>query len=376
MNYYLMQQSHNVANIDINTQTGRISRINEIYSFERLPIFATEDNFNILTDFLNKWISRRSISRSRVDLPKILQNNRVKTPEALSLKTLGLSLSDQYWFRPEKTMYDWHTVNLYDNDFSQLDLLNISKINLSVPDSTLNGQLPKHWKIEGNARFLVKQSTFPFMQQAYNEVFASELLTQMGIPHVSYSVVEKEDMSYSVCPMFTDSNTEYVPARAILDICPKQSSENAYMHFMNCINALHIPVEQSQIDTMLAFDYLINNSDRHYGNFGFLRNAKTMRFIGIAPLFDHGNSMWFNNLNYDISCTRQPAKPFQNEQENQIKLAEKQRLKTGLVTENWLKEKMNEIYARNPRCDEKRCALFLKMVLARKNSLEISHASD
>ena len=376
MNYYLMQQNNGVANIDINTQTGKIIQINEIYSFKRLPIFTTEDNFNELKDSLNKWISHRSISESRKDLPKILQDNHVKTPEALSLKTLGLSLSDQYWFRPENTMYNWLDVNLYDNDFKQMKLLNTAESSLSASDSTLNGQLTKYWKIENNTRYLFKQSTFPFMQQAYNEVFASELLKKMRIPHVTYSIIEKGDMPYSVCPMFTDSHTEYVPAGAILDIQPKLNHESAYMHFMNCVNTLHIPVEKSQIDTMLAFDYLINNSDRHYGNFGFLRNAETMKFIGMAPLFDHGNSMWFNNLNYDIKLSKQPSKPFKEIHEDQIKLAKEQKLPTILITEAWLKEKIDQIYSKNPRCDEDRRTLFFERVMARKNLLEMSRNKE
>lgn len=179
MNYYLMQQNNGIANIDINIQTGRIVQINEIYSFERLPVFTTENNFNELKDLLNKWISHRSISESRKDLPQILQDNHVRTPEALALKTLGLSLSDQYWFRPENTMYNWLNVNLYDNDFKQMKLLNTAESSLSASDSTLNGQLTKYWKIENDTRYLFKQSTFPFMQQAYNEVFASELLKKM-----------------------------------------------------------------------------------------------------------------------------------------------------------------------------------------------------
>ena len=82
MNYYLMQQNNGVANIDINVQTGKIIQINEIYSFERLPIFTTENDFNELKDSINKWISHRSIPESRKDLPQILQDNHVKTPEA------------------------------------------------------------------------------------------------------------------------------------------------------------------------------------------------------------------------------------------------------------------------------------------------------
>ena len=159
MNYYLMQQNNGIANIDINIQTGRIAQINEIYSFERLPVFTTENNFNELKDSLNKWISHRSISKSRKDLPQILQDNHVRTPEALALKTLGLSLSDQYWFRPENTMYNWLNVNLYDNNFKQMKLLNTAESNLSASDSTLNGQLTKYWKIENDTRYLFKQST-------------------------------------------------------------------------------------------------------------------------------------------------------------------------------------------------------------------------
>ena len=87
-----------------------------------------------------------------------------------------------------------------------------------------------------------------------------------------------------------------MPALYIRDVCEKSNSENDYQHFMRCIEALRIPCSKKDIDTMLAFDYLINNSDRHYGNFGFIRDANTLKFIGPAPLFDHGNSLWYQNL--------------------------------------------------------------------------------
>jgi hypothetical protein len=35
--------------------------------------------------------------------------------------------------------------------------------------------------------------------------------------------------------------------------------------------------------------------DRHYTNFGFVRNAETLEWIGTAPLFDCGASMWYNS---------------------------------------------------------------------------------
>jgi hypothetical protein len=37
---------------------------------------------------------------------------------------------------------------------------------------------------------------------------------------------------------------------------------------------------------------VIFNSDRHFGNFGFLVDSRTNRIIAPAPLFDHGNSLF------------------------------------------------------------------------------------
>ena len=65
--------------------------------------------------------------------------------------------------------------------------------------------------------------------------------------------------------------------------------------------------------------------------------------------------MWFNNLNYDIKLSQQPA---------------------NLISETWIKEKIEQIYTQNPRCDQERCTLFFERVLARKRSLEMSHTRE
>ena len=42
-------------------------------------------------------------------------------------------------------------------------------------------------------------------------------------------------------------------------------------------------------------DFIISNTDEHLMNFGVLRDADTMQFIGPAPIFDSGNSMFFKD---------------------------------------------------------------------------------
>ena len=43
---------------------------------------------------------------------------------------------------------------------------------------------------------------------------------------------------------------------------------------------------------MFVFDALICNTDRHFGNFGFLVDNHTNKIIDNAPIFDNGLSLW------------------------------------------------------------------------------------
>ena len=43
---------------------------------------------------------------------------------------------------------------------------------------------------------------------------------------------------------------------------------------------------------MLVLDALLFNTDRHFGNFGFLVDNKTNKLAAPAPLFDHGNALF------------------------------------------------------------------------------------
>ena len=47
-----------------------------------------------------------------------------------------------------------------------------------------------------------------------------------------------------------------------------------------------------QIRSMLVFDALIYNEDRHFGNFGVLRDNHTGSIIAPAPIFDNGLSLF------------------------------------------------------------------------------------
>ena len=51
---------------------------------------------------------------------------------------------------------------------------------------------------------------------------------------------------------------------------------------------------------MNIVDYIIANTDRHYGNFGFIRNVNTLEWEGFAPIFDTGNAMFYDFPTSDL----------------------------------------------------------------------------
>lgn len=73
---------------------------------------------------------------------------------------------------------------------------------------------------------------------------------------------------------------------------------------------------------MIVIDYLLANTDRHYNNFGAIRNANSLEWIGSAPIYDSGTSLWCNTPTKLIRplASDLPSKPFKETHEEQLKL--------------------------------------------------------
>ena len=352
--YQLMCQDIPVVGFAVNDTTGQIVSDLHIDNREYLPLSVLYSDSS--RGALQKWLDNRSVSANRQDIAAMLAAYHVETASALSFKSLGLNLSDQYWFKPEGADFCWHDVNLFENEFCEQVFRTMADTGKPsyTPDSSSNGDLPKFWKIEQGKRVLYKEGSAPFDQQPYNEVFAARLLDVLELPHVNYTLVQDEEKAYSVCETFVTTATEYVPALEILNAVPKLNHENSYQHFFRCAEALSIPVSRQEVDDMLLFDYLINNADRHYGNFGFIRDVQTRRFLGMAPIFDNGNSLWYLQLNKRMKLKDQPAKPFRDTHAEQMKLLGRSAVHWDRLTESWLRQMVEDIYSRNDLFDTER----------------------
>ena len=56
----------------------------------------------------------------------------------------------------------------------------------------------------------------------------------------------------------------------------------------------HGPEQLEAFCDMLAFDALVCNTDRHFTNFGVLRDNATGLPVALAPIFDNGRSLFPN----------------------------------------------------------------------------------
>lgn len=194
-------------------------------------------------------------------------------------------------------------------------------MSLMSPENTTDGWLKKKWKIIDGKRCLIKGGSGATQQEPYNEVLASRIMERLSIPHAPYRLLVEDDYPYSVCEDFITPQTELISAWYIMQTMKKPNNVSVYQHYLNCCEAAGIPGIRDSLDRMMVVDYLIANEDRHQNNFGVVRNAETLEYLGAAPLFDSGTSLWFDKPTAMIgSKAKLSCKPFKNSHEEQIKL--------------------------------------------------------
>lgn len=327
MNYIFMHREHPVAEIELDA-LAHIVAIHQVYDAAHFPVGTAFDGA-VNQTALAKWWSKRSIPASRKGIDAVLDALEMTVPQELLEKCYGLSLSDQYWISPKEQPLNWSKINFFENDFSE-DVGNLlfgygtvsDSMSLVSPDNTSDGQLMKKWKIADGKRILLKGSSGPYYQEALNEAIASKIAERLGIDHVQYGVVWEKEEPYSVCEDFITAETELVSAYHIMRSGKKLNHLSEYEWYLQRAEALGVQNVREQTEKMLVLDFLIANEDRHFNNFGLVRNAITLEWIGAAPIFDCGTSLWYNKLESQIKpkSPSLPSKPFQKTHGAQMKL--------------------------------------------------------
>lgn len=324
----LMHKHLPVAEVEIDDAAGNIQKIGRVYAPEHLPVGIPVRNNIADRGELNKWWSERCIPASRSGIQEALERLGIFDTKLLLIRCYGLSLSDQYWIRPEGSGLMWENINFFENDFSD-DIGDVlfgaekkaNGLDFSSPDNTSDGNLKKRWKIIDGKRCLIKGGSNPFRQQPFNEVIAAGIMRRLGIPHVPYTLIWNKNAPYSVCEDFVDKNTDLIPAWRILQTKKKSNSVSVYRHFVTCCEELGIQNVVPFLDRMIVLDYIIANEDRHFHNLGALRDAENLAWIGMAPIFDSGSSLGYDKTPAQMRSERDViCKPFKKHHIEQLGL--------------------------------------------------------
>jgi hypothetical protein len=369
MNYTLMHKNIEVADIEINESAVAIIEIGTVYSLAHIPPGVYRMKGGIDIDEMNDWLKDRSIPANRANIRNLYMRLGRKSTEHLILKCFALGLSDHYWVRPKNSDVRWSEINFFQNDFSRdvgemlfgREPADKKSIDLMSPDNTSDGQLKKRWLIMDGKRVLAKGGAEPWKQEPYNEVIASAIMRRLEIAHVPYTLMFDSGEPLSLCDNFLTTDTELVSAWRVFHSQAINGSDSGFTHLLRCCKYLGMPELRKEIDKMLTLDYIIANEDRHFNNFGFIRNAETLEWVGFAPIYDSGTSLWHNSLEIGNPRKCQPFNEIHEEQFN-------------LVSDlNWfsiealkgVEREIAAIFARSPVIDEVRSKSITETVLKR-----------
>lgn len=260
-----------------------------------------------------KWLERRVIPKNRTFADQILKTLGLSHNDTKGIIDVckGLSLNDSYWIVPEGFEGTFEQYNLYDNRFSEMLALvaytgagQTKQVFTTSPELTTNGMLPKAWRfIEGDGIYLYKGGTSGASnagREPFCEYYASQIAEVMGLNAVHYDLENWKGITASKCKLFTDKDTSFVPIGRIVKAGGIQKCLDYYDKMGKDFS--------EQIRSMLVFDALIYNEDRHFGNFGILRDNHTGKIVAPAPIFDNGSSLFCFAGREDIPNLEEYAK--------------------------------------------------------------------
>ncbi|MEG0912674.1 MAG: XRE family transcriptional regulator [Oscillospiraceae bacterium] len=291
---------------------AEIETINEEHR-ELFPLDMKMDGTGIV-----RWLRNRVIPKNRAFVDEILRSLKLTANDTKGIIDVckGLSLNDSYWIVPQNFTGKFSEYNLFENRFSEiLSLVAYTGAGRSQeafstsPELTTGGMLPKAWRfIENDGIYLYKGGTVGAANagnEPFSEFYSSQIADAMEINHVHYDIENWKGITASKCALFTDINTSFISVGRLI----RSGGIKACAEYYSKLGSEFL----QQLADMLVFDAVIYNEDRHFGNFGLLRNNHTGEILSPAPIFDNGLSLFnyampgdINNLS-EYALTRRPV---------------------------------------------------------------------
>lgn len=300
---------------------GKTASIKSLINKNHLPfmVFKNENNFDA-------WWKVRMVPESRYNLDYLLKTLKLTNYFELLEINHGLSLIDHYWICKEDENVKWEDINYFANDFhsnEEMILLsdkipNLTHISAKSPDFCTTGCLPKTWIIGKGKRFLLKSGSGEYKQEIYNEVIASIIMEELGIDHIKYELFETKLGILCKCENFLSKDMELIHMNDIT--FDKKPNLPLYDYCIQVCENLGVKNIKRKLEEMIFVDFIIADEDRHLNNFGLIRNSKSLEFVGFAPIYDSGGSLFYHTKTEFIEYYKDECQPFKLRQSRQIEL--------------------------------------------------------
>lgn len=277
--YTLMNKDIPLCDFEI-VGEGELEVCNMLKLHNPMPEWATQ---------ISGWVGARSAAKHRVHINKILDLCGGKTKSGFIALTHCLSLTDTLWVKSEAEDVSWAKVNLYENKFDEV----ISKatfngnglygiqMSTTSPELTTDGTYDKCWLSKSDGIHLIKAgstSTRKAGLEPYGEVLASEVFEKI-CDSVTYKLGRYDGRVISDCKLFTSEKFGYRPIAQYLE-------PNTFYGLPKLLKIYADLGAEDEFRRMVVADCITLNSDRHFGNFGFLVDNDSYEQISINPCFD------------------------------------------------------------------------------------------
>lgn len=263
---------------------------------ERADAADMDCRLNNMTNF-QAWCASRVLTLDRKYAKEIL--NSLGRKQAVTDKDRAeiaiayhcLCLTDVYWVRELRESVRFADINLYDHSLSDafvdvalrgraLTAQNASLLDPrdSTGDLATQGVAPKAWIRRKDGFRLLKDGD---PREVEAELMGSQIARRFDVPQVLYEPGTFDGQRVSESRLIT-SKARSIVSMEYVDVYAANMDTDAY--------ALVLKKDARGYHMMNIVDYLIGNTDRHWGNWGFWVDNRTNKLEQLHPLMDFNHA--------------------------------------------------------------------------------------
>ena len=319
-NYIIMHKDRRVASI-------RSDGSCTIYSASFMPYNLylektasdLEVRLNNLSNF-TYWCASRILTMDRKYAKEILNSlgkkqavtDRDRAEIAISYH--ALSLTDVFWVKKQYERVNYSEINLFDHSLSDsfVDVslrgmsLTVQNVDFVDPrdvagDVATQGVAPKAWVRKNGKFFLLKDGD---RRDVEAELLASNIMDCFNIDHIRYLPEQYKDIDVTSSEIITSIDRSIVSMEYVQIYA--QNHDQDYFRMI-------LDKDAYAYYSMNIIDYLIGNTDRHWGNWGVWVDNRTNKMMGLHPLMDFNKAFTAYDTIEGAICQTSPERLSQKE---------------------------------------------------------------